>query len=151
MLRRIALVALLVSGCGVPPSAPQPSAQPPRSGPWQLSYAIGGIERQESLELDFHPDHTVTVAGFPPSSADYPSSWGPDHARFEGLPRRDLANPWANGRDRLDLTVVSPVEMRGTVSFRSNLRWLAVPVTARFTPAVAAGDIADEPAAELFD
>jgi hypothetical protein len=182
-MKRLWLMALLLSGCGqapavtappiaamaiapVPDAASHVAAAPapalkvdgaPKSGLWELAYTFGrGPERTQQLHLTFDADHGVTVSDLFPGTGEYPFRWDAQHVTFEGLPRRDMAGGPGIGRDRLDLAVVSSTEMRGTLSFRVNLRWLAIPVTARLVSQsaelkVQPGTIVDTDAPERID
>lgn len=182
MKRLLGIVALLATGCAPPPVAPATAlaiapvpelrdhvssasapaeaiatSSAPQSGTWELSYAFGqGPMRTQRLQLRFEEDHRVTVEGGIPGAGDYPFRWDDQRTSFEGLPRRDMAGGSAVSRDRLALTVVSPIEMRGTLSLRANLRWYPIPVTARLVSQsadwrLAPGTIIDTDASERID
>ena len=69
--------------------------------------------------------------------------------------RQDFLNRSAVSRDRLELTVVSPTEMRGTLAMRVNFRWVPLPVTATYVGearlAVTPGTLVDTTAPERFE
>jgi hypothetical protein len=175
-MKRLLLIACLLSGCGQTPSAPafdmgEPArsagvidapADAPEAGPqpgvWALSYSLAGQARTEELPLHFLADGTVAVAGLPAVGVgEFPNEWDAEQATFEGRVRPDPLNRSAVSRDRLDLDVETPTAMRGTLAMRVNFRWIPLPVTARFVRpleaglAVTPGTIVDTTEAERFD
>lgn len=167
-MKRLILIACLLSGCGQTPSAPAisafepapgatvpdaPVAAPaitafepapgesgPRAGVWALSYAIAGHEQTDELPLRFLADGSVAVEGQPAfASEEFPNHWDATEATFEGRVRRDPLNRSAVSRDRLDLDVETPTAMRGTLAMRVNFRWIPFPVTARYLRPLEAG------------
>lgn len=172
-MKRLLLIAGLLTGCGQTPSAPAPyTAEPvrgaepveaplaagPRPGVWALSYELAGHARTEELPLHFHADGRVAVEGLPAFAADdFPNRWDAEQATFEGRVRPDPLNRSAVSRDRLDLDVETPTAMRGTLAMRVNFRWIPLPVTARYVRpleaglAVTPGTIVDSTKAERFD
>jgi hypothetical protein len=180
-MKRLLLLAGLLTGCGQTPSAPPtfaaelhlgdeaaaaPIVEPvaearetgPRPGVWVLNYAIAGHARSEELPLRFLADGSVAVEGLPAFASDeFPNRWDAAEATFEGRVRPDPLNRSAVSRDRLTLEVESPTAMRGTLAMRVNFRWIALPVTARFARpleaglAVTPGTITNTTKAERFD
>lgn len=180
-MKRLLLIAGLLSGCGQTPSAPPtfaaelhlgdeaaaaPAAQPaeetreigPRPGVWVLNYTLAGHARSEELPLRFLGDGSVSVEGLPAFATDaFPNRWDAAEATFEGRVRPDPLNRSAVSRDRLELTVETPTAMRGTLAMRVNFRWIALPVTAHFARpleaglAVTPGTITNTTKAERFD
>lgn len=180
-MKRLLLLAGLLAGCGQAPSAPatfaaemhlgdetvaRPAAEPagevresgPRPGVWVLNYALAGHARSEELPLRFLADGSVAVEGLPAFASDaFPNRWDAAEATFEGCPRPDPLNRSAVSRDRLTLEVETPTAMSGTLAMRINFRWIALPVTARFSRALEAGlavtpgTITNTTKAERFD
>jgi hypothetical protein len=179
-MKRLLLIACLLTGCGQNPSAPatfsaeparsagvmaEPAAEPavsheagPRPGVWALSYQLAGQERTEELPLRFLPDGSVAVEDLPAfASGEFPNQWDTAQAKFEGRVRPDPLNRSAVSRDRLDLAVETPTAMHGTLAMRVNFRWMPMPVTARFVRpleaglAVTPGTIVNGTKAERFD
>jgi hypothetical protein len=173
-MRRLLLIACLLTGCGQTPSAPaldayeaalsadEPVAAPreagPRPGVWALSYRLAGHEQTEELPLSFLADGSVAVEGLPAfATGEFPNQWDAAEATFEGRVRPDPLNRSAVSRDRLDLDVETPTAMRGTLAMRVNFRWISLPVTARYVRpleaglAVTPGTITNSTKAERFD